>query len=254
MIYKAYFSPAGTTKKIVDSVADGVGHGEAFDLLSNPITAPVSLSSSDCLVIGVPVFAGRIPAVCTSSIKNLRGDNTPAIALVSFGNRDFDDALLELSELLTNSGFCVISAAAVVAQHSIFTNVATGRPDSADLAKLNTFAQTCAEKLASFTPKTAAKIKIPGQAPYREAGSVPLKPSGNKNCNNCGACVKICPVGAISKDTPRETDKDKCITCMACVNACPTKARALRGPLYLAAKTAFKKKCGARLEPKFFTE
>ena len=46
-------------------------------------------------------------------------------------------------------------------------------------------------------------------------------------CTHCGACVTICPVGALSVN--RETqevlfDADKCIACELCVPICPPRA------------------------------
>ncbi len=45
-------------------------------------------------------------------------------------------------------------------------------------------------------------------------------------CTQCGACIKVCPVGAIYRDEEgivRILD-EKCIGCQACVTACPEKA------------------------------
>jgi NADH-quinone oxidoreductase subunit F len=59
-----------------------------------------------------------------------------------------------------------------------------------------------------------------------------------ERCNACGACSRVCPVGAIEKQEP-ETDGDsdtaiytidqtKCTKCGSCYTACPPKQRALR--------------------------
>lgn len=46
-------------------------------------------------------------------------------------------------------------------------------------------------------------------------------------CTHCGACVTICPTGALYTDKKTMKvifDADKCIACELCVKACPPRA------------------------------
>ncbi len=52
-----------------------------------------------------------------------------------------------------------------------------------------------------------------------------------ENCVHCGACVSVCPVGAIAYeyDWRVRMDDKLCVQCGNCVNACPV--RAIRLPI-----------------------
>ena len=47
-----------------------------------------------------------------------------------------------------------------------------------------------------------------------------------EKCIDCGHCITVCPVEAISakKDLTVVVDPQKCINCGACVDCCPTRA------------------------------
>jgi len=51
-------------------------------------------------------------------------------------------------------------------------------------------------------------------------------------CMDCGACVSLCPTGALSiaEDYSVKLDEDKCILCEVCVPACPVRAIKVKRP------------------------
>ena len=247
-----YFSASGTTQKVISIFSDAMCCTSAsYDLLRKPPQEQQTFAPNDGAVFAFPVFAGRIPHLCTKMIRKFKGEKTPAIAIVVYGNRAYDDALLELKDLLDEQGFVTVAAAAFIAQHSIFPAVAAGRPDDADREKIISFADACKKKLASYTG--GESITVRGNNPYVKAGPVSLHPSGDKNCNQCGICVKICPVNAISADTPQKTDANKCITCTACIAACPQHSRGFHIPiLFSAIAKKFAKNNADRKEPEIF--
>lgn len=147
-IIKIHFSPSETTKKVVEQVAENFDfESEAYDLLN--FDSKKEFSSEDIAIVGMPVFAGRIPKNGRARLEKLKGDNTKAIAIANYGNAHVTDALLELVDLLNENGFDVIAAATTISHHSIFDGVAIGRPDSEDIAKINEFAGKCKDKIAS---------------------------------------------------------------------------------------------------------
>ena len=116
------FSASQTTAKVVDQLCTGLGLPRR-DLNLNE---GASLGPQDCLIAAFPVFSGRLPAFFKAWMDQIQGRDTPAVAVVVYGNRAYEDALLELSDALEAAGFTIVGAATVVAQHSIFPAVANG--------------------------------------------------------------------------------------------------------------------------------
>ncbi len=250
-----YFSPAGNTKKIMESIAGGINAVsiEKYDILQGQDNE-INFVDNELTAFGVPVYSGRVPSIVVEALNKFRGKQTPAVVVVVYGNREYDDALLELKNIVENNGFKVISGGAFVAEHSIFPLVANGRPDKQDKGKAVEFGKAIValyekcENLASLSG-----ITVKGNNPYKEAKSIPLKPTGNRRCNQCGICVKACPAQAISLEQPRKTDKTRCISCAHCIQVCPQKARRFGGLLYkIAGRKFISAYATTRKEPELF--
>ena len=74
-----------------------------------------------------------MPAVAVERISKLKGNNAKAVAVVVYGNRDYEDTMLELQEVLENCGFRVGAMVTAIAEHSVERTVAANRPDSKDI-------------------------------------------------------------------------------------------------------------------------
>lgn len=240
-IHMVYFSATYTTQKIVKAVAEQfnaqlIDHDITQSLPNNDIIC----GNNDVLVIGMPVYAGRIPAQGAKAISKLVSSNTPAIIVCVYGNRDYDDALLELKELVEDKGFKIISAAAFIAQHSIFPQIAEHRPDAKDMELVRSFGDKSNMLISNLADsKSVPSISVKGNKPLIIPALIPLKPTGNTECNRCGVCVSLCPTQAIPADTPQETIADKCISCGRCIVVCNQKSRNFYGELYEAVSKKF---------------
>ena len=248
-IVKIFFSPSQTTKKVVELMAGNFdGDSETYDLLN--FDSAKEFEKEDIAIVGMPVFAGRIPKSGHERLSKLKGNGTKAIAVANYGNAHVTDALLELVTLLKENDFDVVAAATTISHHSIFDGVAIGRPDSSDIEKINEFSLKCKEKIES---DESLASKIPGNDEYVPYKQLPFEIICDESvCSFCYDCVSICPEKAIPNDDPINTDLDLCSRCTACINICPEDARAFGGEAFEAKKPDFEKANSERKEPEFY--
>lgn len=249
-----YFSPTGHSGQAVRAVLSRFNENQDILDLTDPGKRPdYYFHENEAVVVGVPVYGGRIPDTAIQRFRRLHGNQTPAVLIVTYGNRDYEDALLELKEVLSCQGFRPFAAAAVVAEHNIVPAYGTGRPDQADLDKLYRFADQAAQKLSEASCNfELGDVNVKGNHPYRPYPGFHLKIRVSSTCNGCGTCIKSCPVQAISRTDPRVMDEERCITCMRCIKVCPVQGRNVSRLMLLAVRQKLKKVCSGRKEPEFF--
>ena len=193
-----------------------------------------------------------IPTIASLVLKQITGSHSPVVLVSVYGNREYDDAFVEMQDLLEANGFVVVAAGAFIAQHSIFPSTAHKRPDVNDYEKIKTFGLKCREILKKGCVDNSSSIFLPGNRPYKIPGKIPLKITVENTCTKCHACVKVCPTGAISYDNPQITDYKKCIHCGRCMTICNSHARHYKGLLYKIAEFIFRLQNHKRKEPEFF--
>lgn len=219
----AVFSPTGGCEKVAKAIVQNQTT-ICIDLCEDVSTQVVQ----GLLMAVVPVYGGRVPEVALERLRSLKGQGNPAVAVVVYGNRAYEDALLELHTELTANGFKVIAAAAFIAEHSIVRTIAKGRPNEADCAEAAEFGHRVSAKLAAGDMST---VCVPGNIPYRERPQMPVTMLTLESCRGCGRCARLCPTGAIPLSAPEKTDAAKCILCMRCVSVCFRRARLLPPPM-----------------------
>ncbi len=226
-----YFSPTGGVEKYA------VGLGEKLGSIKNNIEvseknwSKTQFEASDLVIVAGPVFGGRIPPYMTEKMAEFSGRNTPAVTMAVYGNRDYEDALLELNDICREQGFDVIASCAVISEHSIVRQVAKGRPDKADFEEISEFAEKVLEKLASGSMSAP---EVPGNRPYTKWNSTNFVPLVTGDCKKCGICAEKCPTQAIDYEDTAAADVTKCMLCGRCIAVCPEKARALPNQIQAA--------------------
>ncbi|AET68676.1 hypothetical protein Desor_3170 [Desulfosporosinus orientis DSM 765] len=257
-----YFSPTGTTRRIIEGIARGINQSdvELVDI-TRPETRKQQLQTSEdeLLVIGVPVYSGRVPSIAIDWIHKIKAHNTPTVCIVVYGNREYEDALLELKDTMIKQGCIPIAGAAYVGEHSFSnaeTPIAVARPDAADLNMAELLGQKVIEKILSISSiDHNSSITVPGNHPYKipKAKISPVDFIAiNDNCSQCGICAQVCPVGAIDYKNSTMIDKEKCLHCCACIKRCPENARTVKTGTFKDVAIWLSQTCQKRKEPEFF--
>lgn len=264
-IYAVYFSATGTTEKTVKRLAVELSNYSEKEIIFYDFTLPegrkepLHFSSKDVVIVGVPVYAGRVPNILLNYLNTIKSDGASAIALVLYGNRNYDDALMELKNILKANGFNVIAGGAFIGEHSFSKTLAKNRPDEMDLENAADFAKEIFVKLSSNNTKEAS---VPGSENYRpyyrpkdrEGNFVDFRkitPKTNNSCTNCKLCVSACPIGSIDYDDVSKLN-NICIKCGACIKICPVNAKYYDDENYLKHKHELEIEFAVRKEPETF--
>ncbi len=250
-VWAVYFSATGTTEKVVLEISDRAAQclgteREIYDftlpgMRENGFTA----QSGELVLFGTPVYAGRVPNVLLKYLATIRGNSALAVPVVVFGNRNFDDALIELRDILQAAGFVPIAAGAFVGAHAFSDRLAAGRPDEEDLREARGFAEKISEKIQDMREgEVPALPQVPGTPhPYRpyyqprdrygnSIDILKVKPVTSESCDHCGTCAAVCPMGSIDQEDVRHFT-GICIKCGACVKKCPKHAKYYEDEGYL---------------------
>ena len=256
VLHNVYFSGKGTTKACADCIASEMGMevNEYNWLIPADEREKMNIPQEDVLLFSMPVYGGFIPHICAERVSTLEGNHTPAVIAAVYGNRHYDDALVQKHHVGQGRQIPAGPQGAFLGEHWIFRTVGAGRRDEEDRAAMKEFAGRCRDLLAQRELWEDKKIQVPGKTAYDPSAfkGVPFHPDGDEKCVGCGKCVQVCPQGAISRENPRETDGALCISCGACIAVCPEKARDYHGEAYLAARAGFEEKCAQYRKPEMY--
>lgn len=261
-----YFSPTGTTKKIMDSIVKGMNLEVVKTTnLTSPLIRkkPYNPIEEDIVIIGVPVYEERIPKLLYPFLTNLKGNSKPVVIAAVYGNIGYGIALNELYRITKIAGFNVAAAGAFIGEHSFSTKnvpIAEGRPTHQDLSVSEEFGRNIMKLLRAKEDLNYEQFEIPqGKLPVmakilpkHSARLFTRTPDVDmESCNGCCICVKLCPVSAIDEET-LEVDENRCLRCFSCAKRCPQGSRRITYKKKLLVSAFLKFKSRIRKEPELF--
>ena len=243
-VWAVYFSGTGTTEKVVTAVAKtmagqlGAAEKKFCFNLPKDREDELAFGPEDLVVMGVPVYAGRVPNLLLPYVRDkVKGNGALAVPVVLYGNRNFDDGLMELRNVMNDNGFHPVAAGAFVGEHSFSKILGAGRPDAEDMALVEELAQKAAQKVKELTEAPQQPVEVEGCDPIRpyytprDRNGEPIKDflkakpvTDPDKCVWCGLCARLCPMGAIDPNDVSQV-VGKCIKCCACVKKCPMGAK-----------------------------
>lgn len=268
-ICAVYWSATGTTEKIVTTLTEDLAQRFSCPTKTVDFTLPKArereavFGSGDLVVFGTPVYAGRVPNVLLPYLREKpKGNGALAVPVVLYGNRNYDDGLIELRNILEADGFHTVAGGAFIGEHSFSKILAGGRPDAQDLKVAHEFATKIGDKVLSFTEDPTEPVYVKGEMPIRpyytprdrQGHPVDIRkvrPKVSDDCISCGHCAAVCPMGSINPDNVREYT-GICIKCGACLKGCPVGARYIDDERYIYHKTELEEGFARRAQPEIF--
>ena len=259
-----YYSPTHTTKRVLEGIAQGIRIDtvEKIDLTPPERSWESEEMRDELAIVGAPVYGGRIPPDAVHRLRRLKAYAVPAVIVVVYGNREYEDALLELKDICVEVGFIPVAGGVFIGENTAnyalndeTAKIAPGRPDSEDLMKASEFGRVVWRKVRDTRALDGlSPLQVPGNFPYREWTKPPgTSPATQETlCTKCADCAKVCPTAAIVVGDQVMTDQDACIMCCACVKYCPTGARVCDHTWMKQAGEWLSANCRERKEPEIY--
>lgn len=215
----AFFSPTNGTRNAVGALAESISaKPDYYDLTPKANRQKdIEFANDELAIVAAPSMGGRLASV-QGLLTNLKGNDTPAVVLAAFGNRNYDDLLAQMKGILGGQGFKVIGAIAIVTPHVFSEKAGHNRPNAEDRDTITAFAK---EVVARFKESPSTEAVLPGNpTPEIKPLKVAEKIYDAEKCTKCGRCAENYPVEAIDPKDVSQVNSDLCINCQRCTYSC----------------------------------
>ncbi len=212
-----FFSTTGNAEQIVLESGEYIAHNLGVPFESENFTKHdeqrdvLTFSEGDLVIFGTPIYAGRISNKILSLVKNMfQGNGAFALPMVVFGDRRFDNSLVDLASELKKNNFNILAAGACACAYD-FSEMNLDRPNTDDRKHREAFCATVVDKtFAATMPLDDLEIKgntgVTGSylsvadsgeqaAPIFKAQPVSLE----KKADSSGVGASLFPMGSIKK-------------------------------------------------------
>ena len=196
-----YYSPIGGTKMMTEKIARDLAGKlcdfspervcfDCYDLEDDSISS-LDLNDENVVVIGTPVYMGKIPLPAAKAIRKIKGDDVMTLVSVSYGGRSYGNALFELQHCAENAGFKVIGAGAFMVFCKALLKERKFKAPAIDVAALIEFEEAASSKIKRLAGCEVKTLKIK-PAPVEAPGHMPVHLVSRYSAGAAAAAEKIC--------------------------------------------------------------
>jgi ferredoxin len=226
-----YFSGTGNSLAISKAIAEKLGDTDVIPMVQS--NALEKVNNSERIGLVFPVYVFGLPLVVTRFVKSLRISKRIYLFAVAVHGGMPCGTLKQASSLFSQNGISlsagfeimmvdnyipISGAIALEKQQKRFEKAKIKIEDICSAIKQGDRSIYSGWPLVNWIFNRMYK----GWEP--KAASLDSNFMADSNCNACGVCEKICPVGNITMNDSTPEWKHHCEQCFACLHWCPQKA------------------------------
>jgi formate hydrogenlyase subunit 6/NADH:ubiquinone oxidoreductase subunit I/flavodoxin len=241
-----YFSSTGNSLAVAGDMAKGID-GNCISFVSVKNQENIN-TEADCIGLVFPLYDFKYPRIVEECVQKMEDLSSKYIFAVCTYAIAPAHSLIQLQQIIESQGGKLAGGFAVKMPHSGIASASIGSVEKDrllfekwELRKINIInyvmehmegtVETSAPALNLFKPEmvkafptlfTFLKIAL-------FKGFHALDYTAGEECNGCGICEKVCPVGNITMDKDRPLWGGHCMNCFACYHWCPKNSISLGG-------------------------
>lgn len=203
-----YYSPIGGTKMMTEKIARDLAGKlcdyspekvcfDCYDLEDDTVSG-LDLSDENIVVIGVPVYMGKIPLPAAKAIRRIKGDDVMTLVSVSYGGRSYGNALFELQHCAEDAGFKVIGAGAFMVFCKVLLSERKFKSPAIDIAALAEFEEAASSKIKRLAGSEVKTLKIK-PAPVEAPGHMPVHLVSRYSTAAAATAQRVCEMLSMRK-------------------------------------------------------